>query len=403
MPDNFKPRLSRRQMLSASLFAGGSLLLGMDKLAASLKDGDERRVFLQGADGQFAGGHLIGTVEFSGEPKQIMEAPFNSELDGRLYTDLSAITSSDAITPTDKFYIRTRASKLLDLSKPWTIRLGQATGPAVSLTVQEIAREAEPRGIHLMECSGNSPGAHFGLLSVADWSGTLIAKLAERLKIGKSGSRVLISGFDTYTAPSATSIAGASWIFPWEDLVSSGAFLTTRMNGQPLTADHGAPVRLVVPGWYGCCSIKWVNEILVVDASADATSQMQEYASRTHQQGVPKLASEFAAAQVDPAAMAIRVEKWAVSGKIKYRVVGILWGGRKPVKELEIQFNPEEKWVSVEKIYRTTADTWKLWTQAWSPEGPGTYVIRLRVPDAQERTFRLDLGYYGRTVEITEP
>jgi DMSO/TMAO reductase YedYZ molybdopterin-dependent catalytic subunit len=406
MPDHSKRPLTRREMLSASLFTGGSLLLGVEALTASIRDGDSRRGFLQGAGGEFAGGKQIGTVGFTGESNTIMDAPFNSELDGREYTDFSKLTPDNLVTPTDKFYIRTRASKLLDLGKPWTIRLGQVSGAtsisAGRLAASEVLREAEPMGLHFMECSGNQIPAHFGMLSVADWAGVPITKLAERLRINKSTSYVLVSGFDTYTASSTTSIAGASWIFPWDDLVSTGAFLATKMNGQELTRDHGAPVRLFVPGWYGCCCIKWVDEITPVDTSAEATSQMQEYASRTHQQGVPKLAREYDAAQVDPAAMPIRVEKWLVNGKIEYRVMGILWGGRHPVNRLEIQYHYDGNWSLVEKIYQTNADTWKIWTQHWSPEKPGTYVIRLRVKDPQERTLRLDTAFYRRTVEITE-
>ncbi len=73
-------------------------------------------------------------------------------------------------------------------------------------------------------------------------------------------------------------------------------------------------------------AIKWVNAISIVDDDAAATSQMQEYAFKTHQQGIPKLAREFEPAKPDPAAMPIRVEKWIVNNQIKYRVVGILWG-----------------------------------------------------------------------------
>src|SRR5580704_13049548 len=183
MPNNRKQRMTRREMLSSSLLAGGALLLGADSLAACLRDGDTRRTFLQAAEGPFAGGTQIGAVEFVGEPKPIMDAPFNSELDGREYTDFSGLTSSNAITPTDKFYIRTRASKLLDLSKPWTIQVGPASDAAGGLAAQEIVRSTEPMGVHLMECSGNAPSAHFGMLSTADWSGMPITKLAARLKI----------------------------------------------------------------------------------------------------------------------------------------------------------------------------------------------------------------------------
>ena len=65
------------------------------------------------------------------------------------------------------------------------------------------------------------------------------------------------------------------------------------MNGKPLTKDHGAPIRLIVPGWYGCACIKWVNEITLVDDGAEATSQMQEFAGSTQEVGVPKLVRDY--------------------------------------------------------------------------------------------------------------
>jgi hypothetical protein len=174
------------------------------------------------------------------------------------------------------------------------------------------------------------------------------------------------------------------------------------MNGESLTRDHGAPVRLVVPGWYGCTCIKWVNAVTFVDENASATSQMQEFAARTHQQGVPTFARDYRPAVIDQAAMPIRVEKWSVDGKIKYRAVGILWGGSQLVKTLEIRFNPEEDYVRVDNFLQTTNDPWSFWSHVWTPKSPGTYMIRLRVADPVVETKRLDSGYYVRSVEVTE-
>ena len=92
-------------------------------------------------------------------------------------------------------------------------------------------------------------------------------------------SRVLVTGFDQYATKSMTSVPGASWVFSIGDLNAAGAFLATEMNGKPLRADHGAPIRLVVPGSYGCACIKWVTAISFVNDAAEATSQMQEYAA----------------------------------------------------------------------------------------------------------------------------
>src|SRR6266566_2842961 len=132
--------------------------------------------------------------------------------------------------------------------------------------------------------------------------------------------------------------------FPPSNSKRRGLF-STELNGQPLPKDHGAPVRLVVPGWYGCTSIKWVNEITLVEQEVEATSQMREYAARTLQKGVPQLAKDFQPAAIDQAAMPIRIEKWTIADKIQYRVVGIAWGGSQPINVLQIRFNPEEDYV----------------------------------------------------------
>jgi DMSO/TMAO reductase YedYZ molybdopterin-dependent catalytic subunit len=388
-------KVSRRELLRGLVAAGGALLLGFEKMACA-------RSIQKATDDPFAKGRLLGTIAFTGEAKVPMDTALGAELDGRMYTDLSALSLENRVTPTEKFYIRTRASELLDRQKAWRVTLGGLAARPFELGIEELRKMAKPGGMHLMECAGNTRSVHFGLMSVADWGGAPLSELVESAKPKAEATRVLISGFDTYAAKSASSVPGASWIFTREELRTSRAFLATEMNGSALTKDHGAPVRLVVPGWYGCACIKWVNEIAFTDDAAAATSQMQEYAARTMQTGVPQFAREYRPATVDPAAMPIRVEKWVVEEKIKYRVVGIVWGGSGAVKDLEIRFNPEEDYVPVGTLEHTTQSPWSLWTHAWTPQQAGTYMVRLRVKGPDGIARRLDVGYYVRTVEITE-
>jgi Sulfite oxidase and related enzymes len=213
---------------------------------------------------------------------------------------------------------------------------------------------------------------------------------------------VLVSGFDRYIESSVTSTPGASWIFTFEELKAAGAFLATKLDGKPLSRDHGAPVRLVLPGWYGCTCIKWVDHITFVDDRVEATSQMTEYAGRTHQNGVPRLAKDFAPARIEHAAMPVRVEKVRENGKLNYRVVGLLWGGSGTVTKLGIRFNPEEEYVRVESLRVPQTTPWTLWCHTWKPAALGRYTIRLAVLEPRVSTKRLDSGYYARTVEIDE-
>jgi len=387
-------RIGRRGLL-VSLVAGGTLLLGFEELAwATLRQA--------GAKNSFAGGRQIGVVGFSHEAPVAMETTLGEGLDGRMYTDLSRVTPEAPITANPSFYIRTRASALLNEQEKWMVQLNGLGTKAVEIGVAELKKMAQPMGVHVMECAGNARSVHFGLMSAAEWSGVPLVELLENAKMKPQSTRILVSGFDTYPTKSESSQPGATWVFAWDDLRRVRAFLATEMNSNVLTKDHGAPVRLIVPGWYGCACIKWVNEITLVGDGAEATSQMQEFAGRTQQQGVPKVAREYKPAIIEQAAMPLRVEKWLIDGKSVYRVAGILWGGSRPVSGLEIRFNPEEEYVAVENVQQSVNDPWSFWTHAWNPRQPGTYLIRLRVKDPQIAATRLNAGYYLRSVEIAE-
>ena len=377
------------------MLSGGALLADLKGIAWPTPTQSQQT-------GSFAGGRRLGTVDFINEGPVPLDTPQGSELDGRLYTGLSTLEPQDPITPTEKFYIRTRVSELFPDPTTWQVKVDGLVDRPLNLEVESLKNTARPMGVHVMECAGNVRLARFALISAGNWAGVPVSEILDNAKVKPIATRILVSGFDRYAKESKTSIPGASWIFSLEQLHAARAFLATELNGQPLTKDHGAPVRLVVPGWYGCTCIKWVNEITLVGEEAEATSQMQEYAARTLQRGVPKLAKEYQPAVIEQAAMPIRIEKWRIADKIKYRVVGIAWGGFQPVKVLAIRFNPEEDYVPVHHFNQVKNDPWTLWTHAWSPRVPGTYTIRLAVKEPVVQARRLDSGYYVRTVEITE-
>jgi DMSO/TMAO reductase YedYZ molybdopterin-dependent catalytic subunit len=182
-----------------------------------------------------------------------------------------------------------------------------------------------------------------------------------------------------------------------------------RMNGAPLPRDHGFPLRLIVPGWYGCTCIKWVDRIEIVADDSPATTQMQEFAARTHQdiavlrQNDPPLARDFIPAVIDTAAMPVRVEKWIANGGIEYRISGIIWGGATPTNALAIRFKAGEPWVKVDNCPLPASTlTWSAWTHTWRPTAPGRYQIVCKVTDPAIRTRRLDLFFYVREIVIDE-
>jgi DMSO/TMAO reductase YedYZ molybdopterin-dependent catalytic subunit len=384
--------LTRRDLLRHGVAAGGAILLGtlpLEPLAAC-------------AD-PFAGGRRTGGVPFAGaETNPPFHRLIGSGLDARLYTDLSDLAPDRLVTPNDRFFVRTSRPEGLAAAE-WRIAIDGLVARPTELTLRDLEPLAETVGPLVLECAGNNDPRNFGLMSAAAWTGAPVVRVLERARPLARARRLLVSGVDEHAGPAESSLPGASWVFSLDDLATAGALLATRMNGEPLPPDHGSPVRLLVPGWYGCAAIKWVNRLTLVDEEAPATLQMKEFAARTHQEGVPALARDYRPAAMELAAFPVRVEKWLLGGRLHYRIVGIVWGGRRPVDRLLIRFRVSEPFREIE-VCPPAADPlmWTLWSCPWRPAEPGPYDIVLRPADPSVPARRLEMYFYARRVWIDE-
>src|SRR5262245_3545281 len=307
------------------------------------------------------------TLPFLGEGGFPLERTIGAGLGRRRALDLATFSSDSLLTSEEHFFIRTGCPDRLPPPVSWKLRMHGLVATPLEISIDELRREAADMGAHLLECAGNSRAAHFGLMSVARFSGVALGRLLERVALKPEAQQVLVSGFDEHSTLDPGSVSGASWIFGIDELRAAGAFLATEMNGASLAPDHGYPLRLVVPGWYACTALKWVNEVALVDERAPATDQMREYAGRTHQAAeVPELARDFRPAIIDPAAVPVRVERLPpVQGRSVYRVVGILWGGTTRPRTLRIRFAAEQDYAAVQEI-GASSGPWTLWSHTIS-------------------------------------
>ncbi len=414
----------RRSWCERSVLGVGSWDLGVDVELPSLSRRDVLGMLASGAAGlattcslldrvaaaqSCAGdaGTLLGTVPlfYASAPVQPFGVKFGGRgLDARLLTDLSRLEADRLITPNPLAYIRTECPPDVAAERRrWTLTASGLIERQQVLALEDLIRDARPMGAHLLECAGNNNPANFGLMSVAEWHGVPLTGLVSRLKPAASATGVPVSGRDYSARSPGQSMPGASWILPLASLERLGAFFAVRMNGEPLPADHGKPIRLVVPGWYGCAWIKWVNDVRLVGDREPATSQMKEFAGRTHQSARHELAADYAPPDIQTAATPVRVERRRIAGVLEYRIVGIVWGGTRPVDRLAIRFGVDDPWkpFSICPI-PTTYSVWSLWEYRWRPPAPGVYSIALKVLDPAVPQRRLATGYYTRQIQIRE-
>lgn len=347
-----------------------------------------------------ATGTLLGVVPFVDQADAVVGVVEGAGLDGRLALDLGTLDVGTLITPNAEFFIRTALPDGLDPAQPWSITIGGLVETEIELSLAALAAMPQVSRVVLLECSGNGSSRAFGLISAAEWSGVLLSTILEQVAALPEATAVLIAGFDEHSQPSTHSTPGCSWVFRFDELVAAGAMLATHMNGAPLPPDHGAPVRLIIPGWYGCCNPKWVDTITLVDDSEPATSQMIEFATRTHQTAAHELAVDYAPGIMQQAAMPVRIEQWMQGGELVYEIIGIMWGGSQITDALAIRFNDGEP-IPVELCDPpTTNDTWTLWSYIWRPTEIGEFEITMVIEDPTIPTVRLDSGFYARQVVI---
>src|SRR5262249_49103007 len=144
----------------------GALLFGFDAMPGSLQQPTARS-------------ELLGRVRFVNEGPVEMDRAFGSELDGRLYTSLDELSEETLVTPEERFYVRTRASRLLSSPHDWTVGIDGLAAGKGSVTIPELQAREKQLGLQLMECAGNTRAAHFGMISVGKWSGVPMTELLE--------------------------------------------------------------------------------------------------------------------------------------------------------------------------------------------------------------------------------
>lgn len=160
----------------------------------------------------------------------------------------------------------------------WTLRVGGLVEQPLELSLSEVREMPAVTHTVTMECAGHGrvflsprplnhqPWLH-GAIGTAEWTGTPLASVLERAGLRPEAVEIVFTGDDRGEAEGlghdfARSLSVA-------DARAEEVILAWAMNGRPLEPQHGFPLRLVVPGWYGMASVKWLRSIAAIDRPFD--------------------------------------------------------------------------------------------------------------------------------------
>ena len=153
----------------------------------------------------------------------------------------------------------------------------------------------------------------------------------------------------------------------------------------PLPPQHGAPLRLIVPGWYGMAHVKWVRRITVVGEKFDGF-QMRAYRLRdtADEQGIPLTRIEPRALLMPPGFPDFMSRRRVVrSGAVK--IEGRAWSGWAPVSRVEVSIDGGDTWELADLDTPQDLHGWAHWTWTWESD-TGSFVLACRATDASGRT-----------------
>lgn len=317
------------------------------------------------------------------------------------------------IIPNERFFIRNHFATPEIHLDTWKLRIEGTVHSPLEITFDDL-KDLPPRKLTAMlECSGNgrvflhpkAKGLQWeqGGVSNAEWVGVSLANVLERVGIQAAAVEVILEGADRGEVtedPRSPGPIHFARSLPLSKALQSDVILAYEMNGEPLSRSHGYPLRAIVPGWYGMCSIKWLTRIVVTDEPFNGYYQSIEYSYFREKMGIPTLT---AATEIEVKSQIARPTfREVVPKSSNYRIHGAAWSGEGQVVRVEVSADAGETWADATLNGESRSYTWRLWNYQWQvPSNPGSCILMARATDDQGRVQAMDRDKARRSYMIS--
>jgi DMSO/TMAO reductase YedYZ molybdopterin-dependent catalytic subunit len=298
------------------------------------------------------------------------------------------------ITPNESFYVRCHFPIPEISAKDWRLKIEGEVEAPFELNYDDLRAMPSRTITATLECAGNNriflepkaKGVQWGLGAVgnASWTGVPLAALLERARPKRGAIEAILDGTDEGEVDKTPTPAGKiSYCrsLPWKKAVAD-VLLAYEMNGEPLSATHGFPVRAIVPGWYAMASVKWLRRIIVTDQPFNGFYQSLDYTFWDRRGPLPTLAP--LTEQQTKAEIARPESGETIAASSVYRVHGAAWTGTGEITRVEMSFDSGRTWHDAKLLGEPTKNAWRLWEYEWrTPATSGRLTIMVRASDSR--------------------
>lgn len=290
------------------------------------------------------------------------------------------------LTPTDRFFIRNHGATPLIDAAGWRLRIdGSGVRSPLELSYDDLWAMPLTSVIRTIECAGNGRvffaenfdqpalGTQWrtGAMSTAEWTGVPLRTILGRAGITPDARDVLPEGLDeprlARPIPLATALA--------EDTLVALA-----MNGEVLPADHGYPARVLVSGWIGTASIKWLGRIEVAEEQLHTHWNTHDYVLAGPAYP-PEPPADGPPITVMPPMSVIELDWPATVPAGSHTIRGRAFSGEDRITRVDVRIDDGD-WHQARLREPNLAGAWVRWETDWDA-APGAHEIRIRATDAR--------------------
>ena len=323
-------------------------------------------------------------------------------------------------TPKDQFYALQHMNRPEIDPATYKLKISGLVNKETEFSLADLQKMHATEIAAGYECSGNSPRSMEGLCSCGLFKGVRLRDVLKQVGVGSKAREVVFFGTDRGTQEvvfrqqtfKLDQQYGRS--ITLENATKPEPLLAWALNGDPLTLAQGAPLRLIMPGWYGVCNVKWLAEVHLQEDRYLGNYQARWYRSVVGVGGTGE--------DADPGTQWVETEITrqhlkSVIARVRkkggtYEVFGFVLNDGTPLKSVEVQID-NGAWQKATIAPNSSQYSWKLFSYRWEGATPGEHTLVSRVTDVdgavqptaeelkRKKTFLQDNSQFPRKVMIS--
>jgi len=328
-------------------------------------------------------------------------------------------TIDGLIVPKDKFFVLQHFNQPEINPNDFRLKISGLVNKPVELSLAELRKMRSADVVAGYECSGNSGRAFQALSSCGRFTGVPLREVLNRVGVGAKAREVVFLGADrgeeqvVFRRETFKLNQQFARSITLENAMKPDPLLAYALNGEPLTAPQGAPLRVIMPGWYGVANVKWLAEVHLQQDRFLGNYQARWYRSVVGVGGTgapADLHTQWMETEITRQHLKSVIARVRKTGNA-HQILGFVLNDGTPLKSVEVKIDGGA-WQKATLDPANTRYSWKLFTYRWEGAAAGEHTLVSRVTDVEgnvqpaaeelsrKKTFLEDNAQFPRKVRI---